>query len=239
MAVTDHCQIYGDYRPQMPGETITVTIGSETRIIKICKEHHEMFLTMDPDLYQMGFTTGGEVEVRLWPAIPVGSDDGPQPPDGGGTGPQGPKGDKGDTGEQGPKGDTGDTGPQGAVGPAGAQGPKGDKGDTGDTGADGEPGAKGDTGDTGAAGAQGPAGDVGPAGPAGDAGPVGPAGAAGGDGADGADGSDGANSNLGYAVVVDPATDIRPSGFDAVIWVGGTTAPVNMGVSDLWVKDLS
>jgi hypothetical protein len=41
--------------------------------------------------------------------------------------------------------------------------------------------------------------------------------------------------NLTWFDVVDPTTDIRPS-TTHVMWVGGTTKPVNMAVNDLWVK---
>lgn len=51
----------------------------------------------------------------------------------------------------------------------------------------------------------------------------------------GPQGPPGDPSNYAWVTVVNPATDARPS-IAHVMWVGGTTKPVNMGTGDLWVK---
>ena len=50
-----------------------------------------------------------------------------------------------------------------------------------------------------------------------------------------ATGGGGEPSNYAWVTVVDPTTDVRPA-IAHVMWVGGTTKPVNMGSGDLWVK---
>lgn len=43
-------------------------------------------------------------------------------------------------------------------------------------------------------------------------------------------------ANFSWHTVTNPATDIREAS-ERVMWVGGSTKPVNMAIGDLWVKD--
>lgn len=150
------CEIYGCRKPLLSGATYTAVIGSETRVLQICEYHADIFKSMDPSLYQVGITMGNEVEVRFWPAIPLGQEsEAPEIPP---TGAQGPPGPPGPQGPAGPAGAPGPTGPPGANGATGPAGPAGQDGVDGTDGADGSPGPKGDPGDDGAVGPQGPPG---------------------------------------------------------------------------------
>jgi len=145
----DTCEIYGCRRPLKTGATATFQIGTETRVLQICEYHSDIFTTMDQDLYSVGFTMGNEVEVRFWPAIPVGGAPVP-PPEGGDVGPEGPPGPPGPPGPAGEPGEAGSEGPEGPPGPAGPKGdpgPEGPQGDPGPAGADSTvPGPPGDDG---------------------------------------------------------------------------------------------
>ena len=46
------------------------------------------------------------------------------------------------------------------------------------------------------------------------------------------------DARLVWVDVVD-ANTLRPTNAERVIWIGGTTRPVNMATGDLWIKELS
>jgi hypothetical protein len=97
-------------------------------------------------------------------------------------------------------------------------------------------------------GQQGTPGTPGIQGPEGPEGPVGPAGADGADGAPGAKGDQGDPGVQGIQgvpgqdtnylwVVVTTGAEARPA-VDHVLWVGGTTQPIDMEIGDVWLKEV-
>lgn len=68
----EQCQIYGCLRTQHPEATVTTDISGngDFKTYLICEFHQDLFQTMDPEWYEIGFTYRGEPEVRLSPFAP-------------------------------------------------------------------------------------------------------------------------------------------------------------------------
>lgn len=65
------CQIYGCGRDRKLDASVTMDILEETRTLQVCDYHEEIFLTMNPAWYEVGFTYKNDVEFRLIPVQPA------------------------------------------------------------------------------------------------------------------------------------------------------------------------